>query len=135
MGRHRPRPQVTRCPPGAVRYGAGVASVAECRAALDRLAARLAANSGQVRRKVDVDRTLVCRITDLDVAFRGRLAGGELVDVTEGDDPAAQISLAASSDDLVALIDGDLDVSRALASRRVSLQASPWDLLKLRRLL
>jgi predicted lipid carrier protein YhbT len=117
-----------------VRYGATVASVAECRAALDRLVARLAANAEQVRRKANVDRTLVCRVTDLGVAFRGRLAGGELVDVAEGDDPTAQISLSATSDDLIALIDGELDFPRALASRRVTLRASPWDLLKLRSL-
>jgi predicted lipid carrier protein YhbT len=107
----------------------------ECRAALDRLAAKLAANAEQVRGKVDLDRTLACRVTDLGLAFHGRLAGGHLVDLADGDDPAAKIKLTAASDDLVALVDGELDFGKALASRRLSLSANPFDLLKLRKLL
>ena len=112
-----------------------MASVEECRAALDRLAAALRDNAEEVRRKAGVDRTIVCRVTDLGIAFRGRLRHGELVDVAEGDDPDARIALSATSDDLIALVDGKLDFVRALATRRVSVSASPLDLLKLRSLL
>jgi putative sterol carrier protein len=112
-----------------------VASVDECRQALRDLAARLEANADKVRERVDLDRTLACRITDLDTAFHGRLTGGRLVDLADGDDPAAKIALSTTSDDLLALVRGELDVTRAVASRRVAIKANPFDLMKLRKLL
>lgn len=118
-----------------MRYGAGVATLEACREALARFHATVAGNRAELRRKLNLDRRMVCRITDLGVSFRGRFVDGELRDLTEGDDPAAQITLSASSDDLIALIDGRLDAARALATRRVSLRASPLDLLRLRKLL
>ncbi|MDO3704318.1 SCP2 sterol-binding domain-containing protein [Micromonospora sp. C28SCA-DRY-2] len=112
-----------------------MASVDECRQALQDLADRLDRNAETVRERVDLDRTLACRITDLDTAFHGRIADGRLVEMTDGDDPKAKIALSTSSDDLVALVRGELDVTRAVASRRVSIKASPFDLMKLRKLL
>lgn len=112
-----------------------MASVDECRAALARLTANLAANADEVRQRVKVDRRMVCRVTDLQIAFRGRLRNGELVDVAEEDDPDAHIALAAASDDLIAMVDGKLDFLQALASRRVKVSANPLDLLQLRKLL
>lgn len=111
-----------------------MATVEECRAALQALATRLAAHADEVRGKIGLDRSIVCRVTDLGVAFHGRLSGGRLVDLADGDDPTAKIRLSATSDDLVALVEGRLDFARALASRRVSINASPFDLLKLRKL-
>jgi len=112
-----------------------VATVDECRTALRRLVERLDAHADEVREKINLDRTIVCRVTDLGVAFHGRLTGGRLVDLAEGDDPGAKISLSTTSDDLVALVEGRLDIVRALASQRVSISANPLDLLKLRKLL
>ncbi|MFI6266818.1 SCP2 sterol-binding domain-containing protein [Micromonospora sp. NPDC051006] len=112
-----------------------MASVDECRQALQELAARLDSNAETVRERVDLDRTLACRITDLETAFHGRIADGRLLDLTDGDDPKAKIALSTSSDDLVALVAGDLDIARAVASRRVSIKANPFDLMKLRKLL
>jgi predicted lipid carrier protein YhbT len=112
-----------------------VASVEDCRAALATLTERLDAHAGEVAGKVDLDRPIVCRVTDLDIAFHGRLTGGRLVGMTDGEDPNAKITLSTTSDDLVALVNGELDFARALAARRVSLRASPFDLLKLRKLL
>jgi hypothetical protein len=112
-----------------------VASVDECRQALRELAARLERNADIVRERIDLDRTLACRITDLGAAFHGRLADGRLVDLADGDDPKAKIAMSASSDDLLALVRGDLDIARAVASGRVSIKANPFDLLKLRKLL
>lgn len=111
-----------------------MASVDECRQALHDLSARLEAST-EVRGKIGLDRTLACRITDLGAAFHGRLTGGRLVDIADGDDPKAKIALTTSSDDLIALVRGRLDLPRALASRRVSISASPLDLLKLRKML
>jgi putative sterol carrier protein len=112
-----------------------VATVDECRAALIRLATSLANNSHTVRRKVDVDRRLVCHLTDLKTSFRARLYDGRLTDIAEGDDPHAKITLTASSDDLVAIVNGELDVTSAMAARRISIRANPLDLLRLRKLL
>ncbi|HEY0698665.1 MAG TPA: SCP2 sterol-binding domain-containing protein [Micromonospora sp.] len=112
-----------------------MASVEECRQALEHLAGRLEANSAQVRDRVDLDRTLACRITDLDTAFHGRLSGGRLLGLCDGDDPKAKIALSSTSDDLIALVNGNLDLPKAIASRRVTIHASPFDLLKLRKLL
>ncbi|MEV4483872.1 SCP2 sterol-binding domain-containing protein [Micromonospora coxensis] len=111
-----------------------MASVDECRQALRDLATRLDRHA-DVQGKIDLDRTLACRITDLDTAFHGRLAGGRLVDLSDGDDPKAKIALITGSDDLVALVHGQLDITKAVASRRVSIKANPFDLMKLRKLL
>jgi putative sterol carrier protein len=113
----------------------GLATIDECRAALQTLAARMEAHAEEVRGKIDLDRPIACRITDLDVAFHGHLTDGRLVGLTDGDDPAAKITLRASSDDLVALVNGQLDFPRALTSGRVSVKANPFDLIKLRKLL
>jgi putative sterol carrier protein len=111
-----------------------MATVEECRTALHALATRLDANA-ETRGKLDLDRTLACRVPDLSTAFHARLDGGRLVDIADGDDPKAKIALTAASDDLVALVTGRLDVTKAIASRQVSIKANPFDLLKLRKLL
>jgi putative sterol carrier protein len=111
-----------------------MATVDECRQALHDLAARLDANA-ESRGKLDFDRTLACRVTDLETAFHGRLSGGRLLDIADGDDPKAKIALVAAGDDLIALVTGGLDVTRAIATRQISIKANPFDLLKLRKLL
>lgn len=111
-----------------------MATVEECRQALADLSARMADNVARAGR-VDIDRPLACTIKDLGVSFHGRLAGGELVDLTDGDDPAAKIRLTCSSDDLLALVAGQLDLAKAWGSGRVSISANPFDLLKLRKLM
>jgi len=108
-----------------------MATVDECRAALQALAARMAVNSAQT----DLDRTLTCRITDLAIAFHGRLTGGRIVDLADGDDPSAKLKLTTTGDDLVALVDGRLNIATAWASGRIKIQASLFDLAKLRKLL
>ena len=112
-----------------------MATVEECRAALQNLAKRLAANAAEARQKLDFDRSLACRVTDLDVAFHGQLADGQIVGLADGDDPRAKIKLTSSSDDLVALVDGNLNVASAWASGRVKIEAGLLDRLKLRKLL
>ncbi|MFI5496533.1 alkyl sulfatase C-terminal domain-containing protein [Actinoplanes sp. NPDC051859] len=111
-----------------------MADVDECRQALHQLAARLDAHA-ETRGKLDLDRTLACRVPDLATAFHARLVGGRLIDIADGDDPKAKIALTAASDDLIALVTGKLDVTRAIAARQVQVKANPLDLLKLRKLL
>jgi predicted lipid carrier protein YhbT len=111
-----------------------MATVDECRQALHDLAARLERNA-ETRGKLDFDRTLACRVSDLQTAFHGRLSGGLLLDIADGDDPKAKIALTTTSDDLLALVAGRLDVTRAITSRQIAVKANPFDLLKLRKLL
>lgn len=111
-----------------------MATVDECRQALHDLAARLQRNA-ETRGRLDFDRTLACRVPDLQTAFHGRLADGLLVDIADGDDPKAKIALIADSDHLLALIAGELDITRAIAGRQIQVKANPFDLLKLRKLL
>jgi predicted lipid carrier protein YhbT len=111
-----------------------MATVDECRQALHDLAAKLD-SAVEAQGRLDLERTLACRVTDLATAFNARLSGGRLLDITDGDDPKAKIALSTTSDDLLALVAGRLDLARAIASRQVSLKANPFDLLKLRKLL
>ncbi|MFB6841949.1 SCP2 sterol-binding domain-containing protein [Streptomyces sp. NPDC056361] len=115
-----------------------MATITECRSALDRLSDNLARADGGVRGAAALDRTLSCHITDLDTTFTGRLADGriEVQDTVPGPPPVkAQIRLAMSGDDLVAMVGGELNFAKAWASGRVRLEAGFRDLIKLRSLL
>jgi predicted lipid carrier protein YhbT len=116
-----------------------VASLQECEAALQDLATRFAAVDPELRRRHAVDRTVSCRVPDLAVVFHVRLTDGSVVDMAcrpeqEGVAPA-QVRLAAASDDLVALVAGDLTPPAAWATGRLTVEASVLDLLRLRSLL
>ncbi|MFF8503220.1 SCP2 sterol-binding domain-containing protein [Streptomyces anulatus] len=115
-----------------------MATMAECRSALRRLSDNLAAAEGDVRGTAALDRSLSCHITDLDITFTGRLTDGRILvrDTVEGPPrEKAEIRLAMTGDDLVALVDGDLNFAKAWGSGRVRLEAGFRDLLKLRSLL
>jgi hypothetical protein len=115
-----------------------MATTEECRAALEQLSANLAGAEGDVRAAAALDRSLSCRITDLDITFVGRLTGGRIQDVTTvPGTPAekAQIRLTTTGDDLVAMVGGDLNFARAWAGGRIRVQASLRDVLRLRSLL
>ncbi|GAB7034382.1 SCP2 sterol-binding domain-containing protein [Streptomyces sp. NPDC021749] len=115
-----------------------MATLDQCRAALDRLAQNLSSAGGSVRSAAALDRSLSCRLTDLDVTFLGRLAQGSIRDMTcvPGPPPGkAEIRLSMTGDDLVALVDGRLNFARAWGSGRVKLEAGLRDLLRLRTLL
>jgi putative sterol carrier protein len=111
-----------------------MATVDECRDALHRLATKMDENVERAG-KIDLDRPLAVTVTDLGVAFHARINGGRLLDITDGDDSDAKIRLIASSDDLVSMIDGQLDLAKAWASGRITVRANPFDLLKLRKLM
>ncbi|MFJ1786377.1 SCP2 sterol-binding domain-containing protein [Streptomyces anulatus] len=115
-----------------------MATMAECRSALRRLSDNLAAAEGDMRGTAALDRSLSCHIKDLDITFTGRLADGRILvkDTVEGPPrEKAEIRLAMTGDDLVALVDGDLNFAKAWGSGRVRLEAGFRDLLKLRSLL
>jgi hypothetical protein len=86
-----------------------------------------------------LDRSVSCRLTDLDEVVMGRLATGAIRDLhvlPHGPAvPRADIRLAMTSDDLVALTDGGLSFAPAWATGRVKLEAGLRDLLRLRKIL
>ncbi|MET7441171.1 alkyl sulfatase C-terminal domain-containing protein [Streptomyces sp. NPDC004082] len=115
-----------------------MATIEECRAALDKLSDNLAGADGDVRGAAALDRSLSCRVTDLDTTFVGRLRDGriEVLDTVPGPPrEKAQIRLTMTGDDLVALVAGELNFAKAWASGRVKLEAGLRDLLRLRSLL
>jgi hypothetical protein len=86
-----------------------------------------------------LDRSLSCRLPDLEQVLLGRLSAGAVRDVRHVPDdavmPRADIRLTMSSDDLVALTDGRLHFGSAWATGRVKLEAGLRDILRLRKLL
>jgi hypothetical protein len=113
-------------------------TIEECRDALDRLSEHLARADDHLRRAAALDRSVSCRITDLDVTFAARLRQARLRDVRTLAGPPrerAQIRLTMASDDLVALVDGTLHFAKAWGSGRVRLEAGLLDLVRLRGLL
>ncbi|MFF8847780.1 SCP2 sterol-binding domain-containing protein [Streptomyces sp. NPDC015127] len=115
-----------------------MATTQECLGALERLSDNLASADGDVRSAAALDRSLSCHITDLGTTFVGRLQGGriEVMETLPGPPrDKAQIRLAMTGDDLVAMVDGELRFAKAWASGRVRLEAGFRDLLRLRSLL
>lgn len=108
-----------------------MATVEQCEQALHTLADRLADNDPS-RRKSGFDRSLTCTIRDLDVIFSGRLKDGLLLNIGRASKGDAQVRLAMSSDDLVALVNGNLKMASAWATGRVKVEAGVRDLMKLR---
>ena len=108
-----------------------MASQAECDAALRGLADMLAQVDPEVRRKFVVDRTVSCKVTDLGVTWWARLGDAGLVDLVLAPEEKAQVRVSVSSDDLLALVAGRLAIPSAVATGRVRVQASPFDLLRL----
>ena len=86
-----------------------------------------------------LDRSLSCRLPDLGQVLRGRLVSGAVRDLrAEQDDPAtpkADIRLTMTSDDLVALTQGELSFAKAWSSGRIRFEAGLRDILRLRSLL
>ncbi|MCI4144415.1 MULTISPECIES: SCP2 sterol-binding domain-containing protein [Streptomyces] len=115
-----------------------MATIEECRAALDKLSDSMGRAEGDVRAAASMERSVSCHVTDLDVTFAGRLTGGRIdVRDTFPGPPRekAQIRLSMTGDDLMALVDGELHFARAWASGRVRLEAGLRDLFQLRKLL
>jgi hypothetical protein len=115
-----------------------MATIEECRAALEKLSDNMQHAEGDVAAATALDRSVSCRITDLDITFVGRMTGGRIVvqDTLQGSPKEkAQIRLTMKGDDLVALVNGELNFAKAWGSGRVKLEAGLRDLFQLRKLL
>lgn len=108
-----------------------MASLQECEQALHQLADRLA-EKDPAERKAGFDRSLSCSIRDLGAVFGGQLHDGLLLDIKQVDTAAGQIKLDLTSDDLVELVDGSLNLASAWAGGRVKVSAGVRDMMKLR---
>ncbi len=86
-----------------------------------------------------LDRSLSCRLTDLDQVVLGRLTAGAVRDLHAVPDgpsvPRADIRLTMTSEDLLALTRGDLSFAKAWSSGRLRLDAGIRDILRLRSVL
>ncbi|GAA5087755.1 putative lipid carrier protein YhbT [Thermocatellispora tengchongensis] len=116
-----------------------MATVEECRAALRKLAEQFEEVDEETKAKHVVERTISCHISDLGTTFYGRIHHGGLDPFVDehaaSSNGVADVRLTISSDDLVSLVAGELDMARALFSGRVKVEASFGDLLRLRKLL
>ena len=113
-----------------------MATLQAVEAAVQSLLERLAEVDPEVRRKYAVERTVACQVRDLDIVFCGSFdEDGMLRDLQKAERGDGQVKLAATSDDLIALIEGRLSVPTAWATGKLKIDASILDLLKLRSLL
>jgi predicted lipid carrier protein YhbT len=113
-----------------------VATLEAVEQAVHDLLERLAEVDPDVRRRYAVERTVACRVRDLDIVFLAAFDDeGAISDVTTAEHGDGQVKLSASSDDLIALIQGRLSVPTAWATGKLRIDASMLDLLKLRSLL
>jgi predicted lipid carrier protein YhbT len=115
-----------------------MATVDECRTALRKLSEQFDEVDQESRAKHVVERSISCHISDLGVTFYGRIHHGGLGpfdDLPPSGGRSADVKLTIGSDDLVSLVNGDLDMGRAVFSGRIKVDASFGDLYRLRKLL
>ena len=112
-----------------------MATIDECITALRGVLGPIASNKAAE----GLDRSLSCRLTDLGQVLVGRLTSGAVRDLHAVPDepslPKADIRLTMTSDDLLALTNGELSFAKAWSSGRLKLDAGIRDLLRLRSLI
>ena len=114
-----------------------MATAEECRQALEGLTGRIQEMDPADRAAYLVDRVISCKVSDLGVTFVTHLGpdGASPVTVANGSDGPAQVRFTAKSDDLVALAEDPGSIGRAWLTGRLKVEASIFDLLRLRKLL
>ena len=114
-----------------------MATAEECRQALESLTGRLAELDPADREAHLVDRMISCKVSDLGITFLTHLGpdGAGPVTVANGSDGPAQVRFTIKSDDLVALAEDPGSIGRAWLTGRLKVEASIFDLLRLRKVL
>jgi hypothetical protein len=112
-----------------------MATIDECTTALQGVLGPIASSKAAE----GLDRSLSCRLTDLDQVLLGRLTAGAVRGLHAVPDgpavPRADIRLTMTSDDLLALTGGELSFAKAWSSGRLRLEAGIRDILRLRSVL
>jgi predicted lipid carrier protein YhbT len=81
------------------------------------------------------ERSIVCAVPDLGAAYRSRITNGRFNGLKSVQpDAEADVRISARSDDLIALIDGRLNIGFAFLTGKIRVDASPSDLMMIRRL-
>jgi hypothetical protein len=114
-----------------------MATAEECRTALESLTSRIADMDAKDRAANLVDRTLSCRVPDLDLIFVTRLGPNGAEPIRQADNGAAQaqVRFVADSDTVVAIAGDPGSFMRAWLSGKLKVQGSVFDLLHLRKLM
>jgi predicted lipid carrier protein YhbT len=114
-----------------------MATAEECRQALESLTGRIQEMDPADRAAYLVDREVSCRVEDLGVTFLTHLGpdGASPVTVANGSDPEAQVKFTTKSDDLIALAADPGSIGRAWLTGRLKVQASIFDIFRLRKAL
>jgi hypothetical protein len=114
-----------------------MATAEECRLALESLTGRIADMDPADRQAHLVERVISCKVPDLGVTFVTKIGPNGASPVTEanGSEPPAEVRFIAKSDDLVALANDPGSFGRAWLTGRLRVEASIWDLLRLRKVL
>ena len=114
-----------------------MATAEECRLALERLTGQIADMDPADREAYLVERMISCKISDLGVTFLTKLSpnGASPVLEANGSEPPAQVRFTAKSDDLVAIAADPPSIGRAWLTGRLKVEASIWDILRLRKVL
>lgn len=82
------------------------------------------------------DRTILCSVSDLDVAYQAEYSKGRIraLRVVEAAVEDADVQIEVASDDLIALAEGRTSLALALLTGRLRIEAHARDLLLLRQL-
>jgi hypothetical protein len=113
-----------------------MATAEECRQALEDLTGRISEMDPADRQAHLVDRLISCKISDLGVTFVTRLGPDGATPVREANgSEAPQVRFTAKSDDLIAIAGDPGSIARAWLTGRLKVEASIWDLLRLRKVL
>jgi predicted lipid carrier protein YhbT len=114
-----------------------MATAEECRQALESLTGQIQEMDPADRAAYLVDRVISCKVSDLGVTFVTRLGpdGASPVTVANGSDGQAQVRFTTKSDDLLALAEDPGSIGRAWLTGRLKVQASIFDILRLRKAL
>ena len=114
-----------------------MATAEECRQALESLTGRILEMDPADRAAYLVDRVISCTVSDLGVTFLTRLGpdGASPVTVANGSDGQAQVKFTTKSDDLLALAENPGSIGRAWLTGRLKVEASIFDILRLRKAL
>jgi predicted lipid carrier protein YhbT len=114
-----------------------MATAEECRLALESLTGRLRDMDPADRAANLADREISCTVEDLGITFVTHLGpdGASPVTMANGSDGQAQVRFTAKSDDLVAIAEDPGSFGRAWLTGRLKVEASIFDLLRLRKLL